>query len=186
MTIATDDLSEFLEKIEVLQHQLTELRKRIYRDIRSAELPQGHADLLSFRVGTSLVALPLPCVQTVVQRCALTPVPEAPRWVAGLLDLRGEMLPVLDLYTRLYGEPQEPALSDALVVCNDTRRRAAFVAQVVDAVHLGVTLDGDDDLHEVPHGSYVMAVAHLPAGTAVVLSVARLMAAVELPEKEAA
>lgn len=184
--VESEDISAALATIDALQQKLSELRRSIYRDIRSVELPGGHGDLLSCRVGASLVALPLERVESVVQRCALTPVPEAPGWVAGLLDFRGTVLPVIDLHARLHGAPAATALTDVLLVCREDSRRVAFLAQEIGDVHLGATLDGGEDVHEVPHGPYVMAIARLAAGPAVVLSLARLLAALELPAEAAA
>jgi len=180
-----DDIASVLATIDVLQRKLTELRKGIYRDIQTGELPEGRADLLSCRVGRSVVALPLDRVQSVVLRCSLTPVPEAPSWVAGLLDFRGEVVPVLDLHTRLNRESLPPSLRDVILVCRDGERRAGFVAQAIGAVHFDAALEPTDDLHEVPHAPYVMAVAHLDGAAAVVLSMGRLLAALELVEIEA-
>lgn len=186
-SISTDeDIAHVLATIDSLQRKLTELRKRIYRDIRTNELPRAHADLLSCRVGDSLVALPLERVQTVAQRCALTPIPEAPSWVAGLLDFHGDTVPVLDLRARLQGQPAAPALSDILILCRDEDRRAALLAQALGDVHLDAAIGAGEDLHEVPHGPYVMAVAHLGGTPAVVLSIPRLLAALDLPEEHAA
>jgi chemotaxis signal transduction protein len=177
------DIASVLATIDSLQRKLADLRKNIYRDIRTTELTSGKADLLSCYVGTTLLALPLERVRTVVQRCALTPIPEAPHWVAGLLDYRGALLPVLDLHARLVGSPAPTSLSDVLLLCSQGDRWAALLAQGIGQVHLGVALESGDDLDDVPHAAYVMAMAHLKSALAPVLSTARLLAALELPEE---
>lgn len=57
-------------------------------------------NVLVFHIGQDRFGLPLADVVRVLPAALLTPVPGAPSYVAGLLDLRGAPVPVLDL-TRL-------------------------------------------------------------------------------------
>ena len=61
-------------------------------------------------------ALPLGCVVEVVRMAALAPLPDAPAHVLGLLDLRGRVVPVLDLRRRLGLPPAEAGLSTPICV----------------------------------------------------------------------
>lgn len=58
-------------------------------------------ELLTFSTGGQLFALPVGDVREVLAGPSITPVPRAPSDVAGLLNLRGRVLCVLDLSTRL-------------------------------------------------------------------------------------
>jgi purine-binding chemotaxis protein CheW len=46
-----------------------------------------------FRVAEREYALPLEQVVEVVHMVAVTPLPEAPAWVAGVVNLRGKLTP---------------------------------------------------------------------------------------------
>jgi chemotaxis signal transduction protein len=99
-------------------------------------------------------ALPTARVREVAQLSALTPVPTAPRPVVGLTQLRGQILPVLDLVPGGAGEGDDaraPRPGDALVVVELGPVRAAlWVERVVgvesdaqaEVVDVGALFDG--------------------------------------------
>jgi chemotaxis signal transduction protein len=58
-------------------------------------------DACSFRVATHCFAVDSGCVAEVLHSAKLTPVPLAPEAIAGLLHLRGTIVPVIDLGHRL-------------------------------------------------------------------------------------
>jgi purine-binding chemotaxis protein CheW len=59
------------------------------------------AEYVTFRVGTQLFGLPIGQVQDVFMPGRLTPVPTAPREFAGVLNLRGRIVTVIDMRIRL-------------------------------------------------------------------------------------
>lgn len=63
--------------------------------------------LLVFRAGGESYALSMECVREVERVSRVTPVPGAPEFVRGLVNLRGEILPLLDL-AALFGQKAEP------------------------------------------------------------------------------
>ena len=58
-------------------------------------------DLVTVRLGNQLVGLPIDRVRDVFQVPAITPVPLAPASVAGIANLRGRIVLLIDLATRL-------------------------------------------------------------------------------------
>jgi chemotaxis signal transduction protein len=61
----------------------------------------GTVAVLVGRIGHQRVALPAATVERILPMAALTPLADAPPGVAGLLDVRGEVLPVIDPRPRL-------------------------------------------------------------------------------------
>src|SRR5262249_18747318 len=61
---------------------------------------------------------PLPTEDTaeILQMVLVTPVPEVPHWVAGVINLRGRVIPVIDLRTRLGIEPKAPELNTPILI----------------------------------------------------------------------
>ena len=86
------------------------------------------------------IAVPVSVVEEIVRAVALTPLPSAPAIIEGAINMRGVLLPVIDLRVRL-GLPRraiEP--SDFLIVLRLPTRRAVIrvddtddVAQIDDA-----------------------------------------------------
>jgi purine-binding chemotaxis protein CheW len=60
----------------------------------------GTADTLqsaSFDLGDALMAIPIQQIEEINRHLALTPVPHAPPFVRGVINLRGEVMTVIDL-----------------------------------------------------------------------------------------
>ncbi len=72
--------------------------------------------LLVFRVGEEHYGLPLENVREVERVTRVTPVPGAPRFVRGLVNLRGEILPLVDMRLLLGAGAEELPPSPRLVV----------------------------------------------------------------------
>lgn len=72
------------------------------------------ATLLPFAVGNATCALPVERVSTALDDPAVTPIPKAPASVAGLINLRGTILPVLDLRV-LFGMPKSEEPGNVIV-----------------------------------------------------------------------
>ena len=72
---------------------------------------------VSFRLGEEGFGIPLDQVREIAPADRITPVPQAPPAVRGLLNLRGQPITVLDV-ARLFGLPMPPArdAKDRLVV----------------------------------------------------------------------
>jgi purine-binding chemotaxis protein CheW len=136
-------------------------------------------------VGPASYGLPLENVQEVIGVRALTRVFHAPSALAGIINLRGEVLPILDLPVLLNGEAPVSQLSDARIVVvrevSGLKRRAGLR---VDAL-LGLLEVPASGLSAVPSSlspairGYVVGVIPTSPPCAV-LEVASLLGAAEL------
>lgn len=63
--------------------------------------------LITFRVGDESFVLDIMAVRQIVPYAGSTPVPYAPKFVEGIIVLRNEVIPVIDLRARLF--PQKGA-----------------------------------------------------------------------------
>ena len=72
--------------------------------------------LLVCRVDTREVALPLERVVEVLRMAAVTAVPHSPPWLRGMLNLRGQTVPVIDVRQRLGLAATRIDLSTTLVI----------------------------------------------------------------------
>lgn len=64
------------------------------------EVSRKEIQLACFRVGDQLYALDILRIKEVIRPQKLTPVPKAPRFVEGVINLRGVVIPVVDLRRR--------------------------------------------------------------------------------------
>jgi purine-binding chemotaxis protein CheW len=80
-----------------------------------------------FQVGDSEFVLPADQVLHMEAFTTATPVPGAPPFVRGLMQVRGRVIPVVDLRAR-FGLPQEPSPDARVVVVQAGERAVALLA----------------------------------------------------------
>ena len=108
------------------------------------------AHFLAFQVAQQRFALPLKKVQRVLRMVALIPVPEAPDVIVGLINIHGQVMPVISLRARLgLGTPCAD-VNDRIVLIKTGDRTLGLIVENVEAV-LAVT----GDQIESPRGSLV-------------------------------
>jgi purine-binding chemotaxis protein CheW len=88
--------------------------------------------VLVFGLDDQRFALPLPAVDRVVRAVEITPLPQAPPAVRGVINLQGRIVPVFDPRRRFGRPDKELALTDHLIVARTASRT---VALLVDAAH---------------------------------------------------
>lgn len=88
-----------------------------------------------FAIDGQSCALPLEAVRCIVRAAALSPVPEAPQGVLGLLNFHGRLVPVYDMREAL-GYPAKPlAPQDRFLIVEDGTGLAGIRADAVS--HIG-------------------------------------------------
>jgi purine-binding chemotaxis protein CheW len=119
-------------------------------------------EVLVFEVGGQCYALPSSDVRELVRAVAVRPLPGAPAIVEGIINLRGELVPVLDLRARLRLPPRELRPSDHFIVAEvDGRRLALRVDRALELVVLDQA-DVEEARSLVAGVDYVRWVARRP------------------------
>jgi purine-binding chemotaxis protein CheW len=99
-----------------------------------AMAPEEEVRLCCFRVGSDEMVLDIMRVREILRAVPLTPVPRASHGVVGMLDLRGEVVPVLDLRVRFGLPPAEDLSQRRLMVVLDHRRCWGLYVDAVSEV----------------------------------------------------
>jgi purine-binding chemotaxis protein CheW len=79
--------------------------------VENAPTPQGQVDsgtalqYLTFSLGDEVFAMDIRCVREIIQHGNMTIVPLMPAFVRGVINLRGSVVPVIDLQSR-FGRPR--------------------------------------------------------------------------------
>ncbi len=125
---------------------------------------QDAYELVTIRLDDNRYALPLASVERVVRAVEVTPLPKAPAIVLGVVDVQGQVVPVINIRRR-FGLPERaPGLTDQFVIAHTARRSLALVADAVtDVITCRVPdLAGADGI--LPGVEYVEGVAKLEDG----------------------
>ena len=122
-------------------------------------------DLLSFRIGADVFCLPVTHVREIRAWSHPTPLPGVDRAVAGVINLRGLVLPVIDPAVRLGLSAPPDRTRPVIIVIEAAGRQAGLIAdQVMDILSVPTeTIDATPSLAGGPavaaHSIYLAAVA---------------------------
>lgn len=102
-----------------------------------AKSPANESQLVSFLLGGEEYAVDIGFVQEIIRMQEITRVPEAPEFVEGVINLRGRVIPVLDLRKRFRLPASDDRGKMRIVVVATSGR---MVGLIVDAVREVLTL----------------------------------------------
>jgi purine-binding chemotaxis protein CheW len=125
-------------------------------------------ELLVFDVEGRTYGLPANEIVELVRAVAVAPLPDGPRAVSGVINLRGRVVPVFDVRVRFGTNSPPIELSDHFIVA---RARARVVAIRADRVVKLSTIDSDDIVHAeriVSGTSYIAGIAAVDGGIVVI------------------
>jgi purine-binding chemotaxis protein CheW len=90
--------------------------------------------LVVFSLDEQRYALPLSNVERIVRVVEITSLPKAPEIVLGVINVRGQVIPVVNIRKRFRLPEREIALSDHLIIAQTSRRAVALLADRVGQV----------------------------------------------------
>lgn len=132
--------------------------------------------LVSFNLGKEVFGIDILHVQEINRMVNITRVPQAPHYCKGVIDLRGKVIPVIDLRTKFDMESSEWDKNTRIVVCD------------VDGNVVGMIVDAVDEVLRIPSSTiepapkivtsidvdYVKGVARLEDRLLIFLDISRI------------
>jgi purine-binding chemotaxis protein CheW len=118
---------------------------------------------LTFLLGHESYGLPVLKVREIIRVVDITPVPHVPPYVKGVINLRGKLVPVLDLRIRFDLQAREFTESTCIIV-------AQVKSVSGGTIHMGFIVDGveevlnftQDDIETTPDFGMKLATEYLP------------------------
>ena len=101
---------------------------------------------LTFYLENELYGMDIMSVQEIIAMMKTTKVPKTPKCVKGVMNLRGNIIPVVELRSKFEMSEKEPSMYTAIVIVKIDGTSIGFV---VDRVEEVVTI-GEDQLSEPP------------------------------------
>ncbi len=96
------------------------------------ETEQELMQLVGFTIGKELFGVDILMVQEIIRAAPITPVPNSPEFVEGVINLRGHILPVIDLRKRLNLLTGDIDLEDTWILILDIQNKVTGF--IVDSV----------------------------------------------------
>ncbi|PPJ47825.1 chemotaxis protein CheW [Rhizobium sp. KAs_5_22] len=109
-------------------------------------LVEGARELIAFRIGDQEFCVNIMSVREIRGWTPATPLPHSPSYVLGVINLRGVVLPIINLSIRLGMKPVEPEARHVIIVA---QVGAKVVGLLVEAVSDILTVN-DDNIQPTP------------------------------------
>ncbi|HSG41452.1 MAG TPA: chemotaxis protein CheW [Thermoanaerobaculia bacterium] len=157
--------------------------------IRETHLPEQY---LTFWVGGEEYAIGILRVREIIEYPAVTRVPNSPPWIRGVINLRGSVVPVIDLAVKL-GFEFAPATRRTCIVLVEVELEGELTVLGVVADGVGQVLElAPADIEPSPsfgtrvHTHYLTGMGKVERGFVLLLDIDRALARSEVLEAAAA
>ncbi|HEX7952858.1 MAG TPA: chemotaxis protein CheW [Burkholderiales bacterium] len=139
-----------------------------------------------FTLGAQRYGLALAAVEHVVRIVEITPLPQAPEIVLGIINVQGRLMPVMNLRRRFRLPEREPALNDQMIIARLKQRSVALVVESVAGVldHAPREAVASGDI--LPDSDYVDCVVKLEDGLILIHDLDRFLSSDETRSLDAA
>jgi purine-binding chemotaxis protein CheW len=108
----------------------------------ASEAPEGADQFLTFQLGREVFAMDIRTVREIIQVGPMTTVPLMPDFVRGVINLRGAVVPVIDLHAR-FGHAVAQIGKKTCIVIFDALREG-------ERVELGLLVDAVSEVIDIP------------------------------------
>lgn len=128
--------------------------------MKTEALIENSLQLITFRAGDEDYGLYIMKVQEIIRIVEPVKVPKAPAYVEGVINLRGKIIPIIDLRKRM-GKVVTPysEASRIIVVDTDGRMAGLVVDMVIDVINLkNNQIEPPPLIDEAKRSDYIMGV----------------------------
>lgn len=151
---------------------------QLIRDLHDAESDSSLLQLVTFRIGEEEFGVDILAVQEIIRLMQITPVPRAPVDIAGVINLRGKVIPVVNMRSRFSLPTQESTPQTRIVVMEFEEKIVGFLVDAVSEV-LRIPVTTVEDPPPVVAGigsEYIRGVGKLDERLLILLDLNSLMA----------
>jgi len=123
------------------------VRAEQHTEIAGSE--EGQSQYLTFLLGGEIFAIPILNIKEIIEYGSLTTVPMMPEFIRGVINLRGSVVPVVDLTVR-FGRKTTPV----------TKRTCIVIIEIEsdgDRQDVGVVVDTVNEVLEIPRSEIEQA-----------------------------
>ncbi len=145
---------------------------------------------LTFSVADEEYGISILKVKEIIEVMPITPVPQAPPYLKGVINLRGKIIPVADLRTKLGVGESAYTERTCIIVLEVTRKRSNFLTgMVVDSVSEVLHIQGAniEDVREFTlqnNSRYLLGMAKLDSGLKLILDVDEMLGDIDIEEAQ--
>ena len=157
---------------------------------------QPFADLagkyLTFTLAGEEYGIGILKVKEIIGLMPITPVPKAPHFVKGVINLRGKVIPIMDLRLKFGMEPLDYDERTCIIVVEvSSEQSTVTMGLIVDAVSEVLNIKSED-IQQTPsfgteiNTSYILGMAKMDGKVKILLDIDKVLSLEELHEMEKA
>jgi len=117
--------------------------------------------IVVFTLDDMFYALPLNNVIRIIHIVEITPLPKAPEIISGIINVKGQIIPVVDLRKRFGVVSREIDPDDQLVIANTGKRNIALWVDRVNEIRDITSLPSFETKETMPFAKYIRGVAKI-------------------------
>ena len=155
------------------------MAERLRFDKTEDDEDEGMLQLVGFDIGSEQFGVDILMVQEIIRSAKVTAVPNSPEFVEGVINLRGNIIPVVDLRKRLYlyDEASESKRSWILILNIGERVVGFIVDQVTHVIKLPETSvqPPPDIVVSGLESQYIQGVCEMEGNLLVILNFSRVL-----------
>jgi purine-binding chemotaxis protein CheW len=147
-------------------------------DVRTGHVRESAGKYLTFALGNEEYGLPVLKVREIIKVMDITQVPQVPDHVRGVINLRGRVIPVIDLRRKFGFETRENTDHTCIIVVEVMP--LGMIGIVVDSVSEVLNIAGADIDHAPDFGGhvntdYILGLAKVKGTVKILLDLDRVM-----------
>jgi purine-binding chemotaxis protein CheW len=138
--------------------------------------------LVGIRIGRETFGLPISLVREIVRVPEITSVPNAPDYIEGVINLRGRIIPVVDLRKRFGEKITEPNKKNRVVVVElESRRIGLIVNSASEVLKISPSeIEAPHDVFQEGELNYITGVGKLKGRLVILLDLSKILQRGEL------
>lgn len=133
--------------------------------------------MVLFELGTETYGLDIAAVDGIIRMQPITKVPKAPFYVEGVINLRGRVIPVIDIGKKFGFEKTEETKNNRIVVINIKNTTLGIIVDAVTEV-IRVPIESIDPVSDIVtsgQSDYLLGIAKLPDKMIILLALDKLL-----------
>lgn len=138
--------------------------------------------VVSFRIGRELFGVYIHIVQEIVRVPEITPVPEMPGFVEGVINLRGKIVSIIDLSKRLKIESSTRTKASRILIVEVEKKTVGLLVDAVTEI-LRIppeSIEPAPDIVTSVGAEYIMGVGKLPDKLIILLDLKNILKTEEI------
>jgi len=173
-------------RMEYVTGTLIDITEEKHREREEERIRRLTGKYLLVSVQGQQYGIPIVKIKEIIRMVSVTSIPDSPDHVRGLINLRGNTIPVVDLSLRLnLGISEDTGRSCIVVVEIAGTARSVTVGVVVDSVSEAVNIDGteiEDAMGSIiaADGGFLLGIAKIQEKPYILLDMDRLLATAEV------